>query len=680
MMLLDGHPFFFGNECFYHKINEDRGIKVYYSFVNGMVLKKRFIEKIRERMLALKDYCVGVGEIVPVEIDLTNAGTRIVRSAWGLEVQNIACPKDAWIRYCRGEPYDWNVVAHPDHNPDGFKRFVRALQHHVLDAKNTTLGSIMWGTRVNRWFLIDGALTEQAMTAIQHSEEARIDKEKPRKIYIDCGAFRGDTIKAFLNSEPNSSEYEIYAFEPNPYSRVHKRYGHLFKVYHAATWIADGEMPFYISEPKTETQAGTLLKQKTSGNLDKKHPIMVKTMDFSKWVADNFKLDDHVVVKMDIEGAEYKVLPKMIADGSICCIDRLYLETHENRIGLTAKDFNTLMDGLRKVPGLEIHENNKKGFSSPWVLVRGVPSGKSDDSESTRLRFYRKLNYLPSKFKWKPVKDEFRCDVLYIQKRAEQIPLIMQAKEAGIPVVYDSDDGDGLRRKGDDRPVFPLVDAITTDSEERAEAFRRITTTPVYVVPDGLDYIDKQPEPIRISGTIKRVCTFGSDRSTNAAIDYLLALQDLYEVSYITKTKIEKLKHCRYIEWNQKNFFHQLTQHDVCVLVHENTEEKQFKSNIRLITAMSVGLPTITDNTPAYVTEMTACGVQNLIVANPTELVTKMQLLDDKGFRQELQAKAMHRAWSTYDPFDMAEKLADVFNKVMEAKNGINGIRGSGAV
>jgi len=54
----------------------------------------------------------------------------------------------------------------------------------------------------------------------------------------------------------------------------------------------------------------------------------VEAIDFSKWVIENFTEEDFIVLKMDIEGSEYKVLPKMIEDGSIKFINNLIIEWH----------------------------------------------------------------------------------------------------------------------------------------------------------------------------------------------------------------------------------------------------------------------------------------------------------------------------------------------------------------
>ena len=46
------------------------------------------------------------------------------------------------------------------------------------------------------------------------------------------------------------------------------------------------------------------------------------------WLAKHVQRRDFVVLKMDIEGAEFAVLPALLASGSACLIDELYLECH----------------------------------------------------------------------------------------------------------------------------------------------------------------------------------------------------------------------------------------------------------------------------------------------------------------------------------------------------------------
>lgn len=58
--------------------------------------------------------------------------------------------------------------------------------------------------------------------------------------------------------------------------------------------------------------------------------VKVKTFDFSSFL--KHLEDDFVVVKMDIEGAEFMVLDKMIRDGTDKVCDWLLVEFHPNKV------------------------------------------------------------------------------------------------------------------------------------------------------------------------------------------------------------------------------------------------------------------------------------------------------------------------------------------------------------
>ena len=56
----------------------------------------------------------------------------------------------------------------------------------------------------------------------------------------------------------------------------------------------------------------------------------VHAIDFGQWLLTHTRHEDFVLVKMDIEGAEFVVLPSLLASGAACLIDELYLECHTN--------------------------------------------------------------------------------------------------------------------------------------------------------------------------------------------------------------------------------------------------------------------------------------------------------------------------------------------------------------
>lgn len=166
------------------------------------------------------------------------------------------------------------------------------------------------------------------------------------KVFIDCGAYDGDSIEQFYNwfkliDDPN--EYSVYAFEPNPYvmSKAKERLkGRDIVFYEDAVWIENETKEFSVHD------VGSTL-QKSKNTWDAGEKIEVSTIDFSKWI-EPFK-NDYVVVKMDIEGSEFEVLRKMIKDKTIFIPDILMVEFHPNKVSdYTTEDKDDLIKEVSK--------------------------------------------------------------------------------------------------------------------------------------------------------------------------------------------------------------------------------------------------------------------------------------------------------------------------------------------
>jgi FkbM family methyltransferase len=160
-------------------------------------------------------------------------------------------------------------------------------------------------------------------------------RRHPRKIFVDCGS---NTCKVLAERIERGSETEFFAFEPQPElvsCAEEVRRGHPEVPIHfsnKAVWVLDGTMDFYLATEWGPNHRGgsTLLAGhvKNAAKVDYSRPIAVGCIDFSRWIRRNFSRRDHLVVKMDIEGAEYPVLEKMIADGTIDYINELIVEFH----------------------------------------------------------------------------------------------------------------------------------------------------------------------------------------------------------------------------------------------------------------------------------------------------------------------------------------------------------------
>ena len=61
-------------------------------------------------------------------------------------------------------------------------------------------------------------------------------------------------------------------------------------------------------------------------------PMQVPLLNFSRWLQQNVVAEDFVVVKMDIEGSEYEVLPSLLRSRAVTLVDELLLEVHYSRM------------------------------------------------------------------------------------------------------------------------------------------------------------------------------------------------------------------------------------------------------------------------------------------------------------------------------------------------------------
>ena len=165
------------------------------------------------------------------------------------------------------------------------------------------------------------------------------------KIFIDAGANDSCSARIFRKLYDNDNEYHIYSFEVDPLFLDNFNDIPNLTFVNKALWIKDGYALFYRSHTRRHC-GGTLLKSKSTGNLDKKNPIKVETIDFSKWIMNNFNKDDEIILKMDIEGAEYTVLGKMFNDGSFEYIDKLWIEWHCEKVGVTKKQHDDIVNKI----------------------------------------------------------------------------------------------------------------------------------------------------------------------------------------------------------------------------------------------------------------------------------------------------------------------------------------------
>ena len=171
------------------------------------------------------------------------------------------------------------------------------------------------------------------------------------KYFLDLGGNDSCSARIWRKLYDPKCEYQIYSFEPEP--EFEHNYDDIPNCVHlpVGVWIEDGLMHFYTDKRDKRRAGGTLSIQKVLSNKKRYNQITIHTIDFSQWLHLSFSNDDEIVVKMDIEGAEYKVIPKMKKDGSLKMIDKLFIEWHWYKMkGMTEEDHLKVVEMVSHIP------------------------------------------------------------------------------------------------------------------------------------------------------------------------------------------------------------------------------------------------------------------------------------------------------------------------------------------
>lgn len=168
-----------------------------------------------------------------------------------------------------------------------------------------------------------------------------------RALFVDCGAYDGCSTVQFLLAEP---DFDVVSFEPNPALWPHFD-GLPTRLIGKAAYTFDGEIDFTIDP--IDGDGSTLVKGKRidfRGTIeDADCPVMrVPCIDLSAFIRDASERYDRIVLKLDVEGAEYDILEKLLKEGTIRHVERLYCEFHSHKMQLEPGRHERVFDALEK--------------------------------------------------------------------------------------------------------------------------------------------------------------------------------------------------------------------------------------------------------------------------------------------------------------------------------------------
>ncbi len=160
------------------------------------------------------------------------------------------------------------------------------------------------------------------------------------KVFLDFGGNKAQGLKKFIDMYQIDDSWVIETFEPDPNCSISEHTPNLknLKINNAAIWTHTGKVKFSQMLENTEGSSVECLMSEgncsTIGDPSYRYHnsiIDVDCFDISE-VLNKYKDADFVLVKMDIEGSEFKVLRKAISDNTLSIIDVLFIEWHTGHV------------------------------------------------------------------------------------------------------------------------------------------------------------------------------------------------------------------------------------------------------------------------------------------------------------------------------------------------------------
>ncbi len=165
--------------------------------------------------------------------------------------------------------------------------------------------------------------------------------------FLDCGTNLGQGLKFFNKKYElfNNEKWYIYTFEANPFINLNNMFTNVDNITKIpkAIWINDDKIKF-TSRGKNTTELRIKYNEgilqgggshisitRSDANIPEHVDTsenMVDCISFSNFVESIHNKYEKIIVKMDIEGAEFEIIEDMIKNNTIQYIDTLYMETH----------------------------------------------------------------------------------------------------------------------------------------------------------------------------------------------------------------------------------------------------------------------------------------------------------------------------------------------------------------
>ena len=151
-----------------------------------------------------------------------------------------------------------------------------------------------------------------------------------KRIFIDCGAHCGESI---LEAKRRfGDDIKIVSFEAN--INLHTKLAEHFKddtnvtIHNKAAWTHNDTIKFHLSTAFSD--GSSVYKEKVSGGVSENIYQTVQCIDIAEYI--NALEDYEIILKLDVEGAEYEILNHMIKQDVMHKVSEFHGEWHPTKI------------------------------------------------------------------------------------------------------------------------------------------------------------------------------------------------------------------------------------------------------------------------------------------------------------------------------------------------------------
>jgi FkbM family methyltransferase len=170
----------------------------------------------------------------------------------------------------------------------------------------------------------------------------------PRRIFFDLGAYNGDTIEVALQHLGDFDD--VYAFEPlaGPFAEMERRFpSDKYHFYRLAGDIEESETRVYVGHAHGDISSSLHIDNPNCNSADYQE---IRTIDFPGFLSETCAKHGgncYVILKMNIEGSEYRILERLLENGSINLVNKLYCDWHWYFVGISEVEHHNLVYRLR---------------------------------------------------------------------------------------------------------------------------------------------------------------------------------------------------------------------------------------------------------------------------------------------------------------------------------------------